>query len=353
MVAEDLKGGFAMRRYRWGGLLFVLLLMGQFTIGAAQERPDGPPRNIILIGWDGVQREHLREAMARNEMPHLQQLCAGGSLVAIDILRETETCPGWAQILTGYEPEVTGVYSNSRYQSIPKGYTIFERLKQARGRDGIATAMVVPNGHYLGVDPQREKEVFGDPETLKAAAKKAGGFIRVENGRTFQVIPGEPYYYAREGLDIFAAGKSVNNETGRAVLDTLKKLKDRSFFLFVHFGDVDHQGHAYGENSREYNEALIDNDRWLGLIVAKLKESGLYSQTLIYVTSDHGFDEGMKTHYNAPYIFLGSNDARVVRRGLRTDITPTLLERFGVDITRFQPPLDGHSLLRPFEAPKW
>jgi hypothetical protein len=342
-----------MRNYRWSGLLLAAILLSQLAAGTARELPGGPPRNIILIGWDGVQREHLREALARNELPNLQQLCAGGSLVAIDILRETDTCSGWAQVLTGYEPEVTGVFSNSRYQSIPKGYTIFERLKETRGRDGIATAMVVPNGRYLGVDPLREKEVSGDPEVLKTKAKNAGGYIRVENGRTIQAIPGEPYYYAREGLDSFMAGKSSNEEMGNAALDTLTKLKDRSFFLFVYFGETDHQGHVYGENSREYNAALIDNDRWLGLMVVKLKELGLYSQTLVYVTADHGFDEGLKTHYNAPYIFLAGNDVKLIRRGFRTDITPTILDRFGIDLTKLQPPLDGHSLLRPYTAPKW
>jgi hypothetical protein len=58
----------------------------------------------------------------------------------------------------------------------------------------------------------------------------------------------------------------------------------------------------------------------------KLKDLNLYHQTLIYVTADHGFDEGQKTHNDAPYVFLGTNDAGVIRRGERADIT-TIMER--------------------------
>ena len=41
----------------------------------------------------------------------------------------TDTKAGHSEILTGYGPTVTGVYSNGHYQAIPKGLTLFERLK--------------------------------------------------------------------------------------------------------------------------------------------------------------------------------------------------------------------------------
>jgi hypothetical protein len=42
-----------------------------------------------------------------------------------------------------------------------------------------------------------------------------------------------------------------------------------------------------------------------------------------------------------------------VRRGTRADIAPTILERFGVDLKRIDPPLDGHPLTKPFNPPIW
>ncbi len=85
----------------------------------------------------------------------------------------------------------------------------------------------------------------------------------------------------------------------------------------------------------------------------KLRELKLYDKTLIYITADHGFDEGMKKHRDAPYVFLGTNDPKVIRRGVRPDIAPTILDRFGLDLTAMKPPLDGLPLTKPYEAPIW
>ncbi|HPZ82426.1 MAG TPA: alkaline phosphatase family protein, partial [Thermogutta sp.] len=127
--------------------------------------------------------------------------------------------------------------------------------------------------------------------------------------------------------------------------------KDRPFFFFVHFASVDHQGHRFGENSKEYNDALISNDTWTGKIIAKLKELGLYDKTLVYVTADHGFNEGETRHSYAPYVILATNDPLVKRDGMRQDIAPTILARFGLDLSRFQPPLDGEPLTQPATKP--
>lgn len=61
----------------------------------------------------------------------------------------------------------------------------------------------------------------------------------------------------------------------------------------------------------------------------------------------------MKTHADAPYVFLATNDRGIVRRGTRADIAPTILERFGLDLKRINPPLDGHPLTKPYNPPIW
>ncbi len=307
--------------------------------------PFGPSRNAILIGWDGAQRNHVKESLGRGELPNLQKLGSEGRLVAIDIYRVTDTKAGWAQILTGYEPEITGVYSNGRYQPIPVGYTIFERLENSFGPDNFITVAVIgKKGHVDDDPPQRKPYKEGD---------KVEGQIVTEGGVKYQLIPGKPYYYTKDGMDLFINGLETNERVGTRAIALLDQYKDKPFFFFVHFAEVDHKGHAFGENSKEYNDALISSDYWTGRIMEKLKELNLYDETLIYVTADHGFDEGMTTHNDAPYVFLGTNDITVVRRGERADITPTILERFGISLASISPPLDGQPLTRPSELPEW
>jgi hypothetical protein len=308
---------------------------------------EGQPRNIILIGWDGAQRNHVKESLNRGELPNLERLSSEGALVAIDILRVTDTKAGWTEILTGYEPEVTGVFSNRYFQPIPKGYTVFERLEEFFGPENFVTVAVIGKKGNLGANPPERKPF------KKGKKKRAGEKIIIENGVTYRLIPAGPYYHTKENMDIFINGLMRDKKVGSKTLDLLEHYRDKPFFFFVHFAEVDHKGHRYGENSEEYNDALISADLWTGKIMEKLRELKLYDKTLIYITADHGFDEGMKRHRDAPYVFLGTNDPTVISRGVRPDIAPTILDRFGLDLTEMKPPLDGHPLTKPYEAPIW
>jgi arylsulfatase A-like enzyme len=335
---------------------------------------DGP-RNVILIGWDGAQRAHVHECLGRGELPTLKKLGEEGGLVDIDVVNgATDTKAGWSQILTGYNPEVTGVYSNGKYRDIPKGLSVFERLEEHFGADKFVTVAVIGKSAHCGeIRPPSKVRLDGnapaegDQPAAKKAAKKAAagnkqakqpgagkqatGAIVEENGVKYRVFGGSPYYTMHKSCDVWEYGLVQDEKVGSRALELLDKYKDKPFFFFVHFAEVDHSGHKAGENSKEYNDALISGDTWTGKIIEKLKQLGLYDKTTVYVTADHGFNEGANGHPYAPYVFLGTNDARVKRAGMRQDITPTVLERFGLDLGKFEPKLDGESLAVPAVKP--
>jgi len=307
-------------KYRFRSIsAVVILLFLCFSInlfpnpGTASEKP----QNVILIGWDGAQRNHIKECLERKELPNLLQLSKEGTVVSIDILRTTDTKAGWSQILSGYEPETTGVFSNKTYKPIPIGLTIFERLETFFGTKKIYTGAII------------------------------GKKDNVDN------TEGKPFFNCTQKMDLFLNGLTYNSLVGLYTLSIIESNQKNQFFLFVHFAEVDSYGHQFGENSKEYNNALISSDYWTGEIMNTLKELGLYEQTKIYITSDHGFDEGKNSHNDAPYVFLGTNDKGVIRCGTRADITPTILDRMGVPLDTLKPKLDGHSLLRPFTEPIW
>jgi len=337
----------------------MVILLAAFSVRGVERA--GTPQNFILIGWDACQRNHLKECIARNEVPNLMKLTSEGKLVAIDITRITDTKAGWTQILTGYEPEKTGVFSNGIYQPIPVGYTVFERLEKFFGPDNIATVAIIGKKGHVDADPpqkipmekllQREKRAVAKGKTRPTRSE--GGKIVEENGKQYWVVPGKPYSNTKDHIDVFINGLIENQKVLAAAIEHLEKYKDKRFFFFVHFAEPDHLGHAHGENSKEYNGGIISDDECTGKIIAKLKELGLYDKTLIYITADHGFDEGETSHRDAPYVFLATNDPAVVRRGLREDVTPTILKRFGLDLSKIDPPLDGHPLTQPYAPPIW
>lgn len=280
----------------------------------------GVPKHVILIGWDGVGRSALKELMSQGKLPNVETLGSEGKLVAIDIMRMTRTKPGFTQILTGYMPEVTGVYTNTIYRPIPKGLSIFERIKS-----------------FYGPDQYKTVAVMGKKGSLKKLDKEGGLF-----------------YHIQEGIDHLVYGLHGNNEVGIQAEFYFQRLSDNPFFMFLLFPDSDYAGHRANEGSDMYQNAVISCDMWLGRLIAKLKELGMYRNTLIYVTADHGFMPGMKRHDDAPYIFLATNDKNIQRRGFREDIMPTILTRMGVPIDKISPPLDGSPLNKPEkEKPIW
>ncbi len=392
---------------RWLRWVVPIVTIGLLaTVAFAQTGREGPPRNVILIGWDGAQRAHLHECLARGELPNLKALADEGALVDIDIITgATDTKAGWTQILTGYHPEVTGVYSNGRYRDVPAGLSIFERLKKHFGPDFVCVAVIGKREHcgeirapfkkqlteeeaqqfleqqkgvqekqkaaqklkaaqaagQAGVQVQAEKpkqpgravkeQAAKKPQPQPGAGRQVLGRIVEEGGVKYLVFEGSPYYTMHKACDVWEYGLMDDDKVGTLAIQLIEKYKDRPFFFFVHFASVDHQGHRFGENSKEYNDALISNDAWTGKIVEKLKELGLYDKTLIYVTADHGFDEGKTSHSYAPYVFLATNDPLVKRAGMRQDIAPAILDRFGVDLSKLEPPLDGEPLTKPPTKP--
>jgi len=186
---------------------------------------------------------------------------------------------------------------------------------------------------------------------LSSGSLKPLDGMKVKHRLAKPSLRGEPFYNAKPAIDLFHGDKARSaDEVGRLALDSLDQYGRGRFFAFFHFSDPDHAGHKHGENSREYSDAIIAADRWLGRIVEKLKELGIYEDTRIYVTSDHGFDEGKTTHSMAPYVFLAINDPEIKRRGDQRDIVPTILMRMGVDVSKINPPLLGRLLTEPERA---
>ena len=75
-----------------------------------------------------------------------------------------------------------------------------------------------------------------------------------------------------------------------------------------------------------------------------LKAQRLDEATVIYVTTDHGFDPGARTHKETPDARLAPNDPAVKTGGTLADTPATILQRFGVPLDDLNSKLIGRPL---------
>ena len=292
--------------------------------------------NVIVVGWDGTQWDHLRQCFSKelpecsDGLPNLDTL-TGGTIFELTVTSgRTNTKPGWGQILSGYNAEVIRVFDNQDYHPIPEGYSIFEKFEAYFGQAEAVTMFV------SGKHTNTGGACIGDPTV--------DGF-----GNPLIEEYGQPWCLIKDNLDYFEINLQENINVGNRAVALLEAHQNDLFFAFFMFGDPDKTGHNFGENSENYSAMLIDDDAWLGDIVEKLKELGIFTNTVIYVVTDHGFNEDMQVHGNAPFGFFASNDPGVQRSGDRKDLTPTILERLNISRGAIgsAPPVDGFSLSSP------
>jgi len=325
------------------------------------------PKNVLIIGWDGAGRYELNKFMEECPYPtSIERLAEEGALVAIDVLGNTETKPGWATVLTGYRSSKHRVRTNEDWLPIPKGYTILERLESIYG-DEIFTAFLVGKGGNMNarrgwVEPLGDKftEILESPpdEGRKLWRRLEKGSIVKDNDNWYHRVPNMPYFFTKKGIDYYKCNITGGDDDKitDVVLDALELLRehaDEHFAMFIHFDAPDHHGHQYGEDSVEYYRDLKALDYALGDILEELWDLGVLDNTLVYVTADHGFDIGKHAHLDAPFVWLATNDKSVMRRGYQVDIAPTIYESLGIDWRDFEPPLDGNPLNEPYNPPIW
>jgi hypothetical protein len=293
--------------------------------------------NVVVVGWDGTQYDHLQEcyngqlAECPNGLPNLRRLSDDRVFYSYTTNAATSTKPGWAQIFTGYDAEVTGVWDLQYYQPIPEGYTVFEKIENTFGPANVTTMMISAKGVHTG------GACIGD--------------WTYENGVPVIEDLGQPFCLTKFHLDYFEVEMVQNSAIATRGLELLGTHQNDQFFSLFLFRNPDVTGHLAGENSPPYTNQLVELDNYLGQIMARLEELGLSNNTLVYVVTDHGFGEDGTVHTNAPYGFYATNDPLAMRSGDRKDLAATFLERLGID-PQFggTPPLNAYSLtsIAPF-----
>lgn len=300
-------------------------LAASLLVSAAMTTAASAADRVVLISWDGVRRDTLHElleyqpiAEAPRECPHttdrealmpepcgdhwtcLPNLCQFQVVDSKDVEGKALTRPQHAQMLTGYGPQETGDITNSGRAGVPEGMTIYEHL--AVVRPDVTTV------HLAGL------KFIGEGVISHAMGSGAIDLL-LRRGSRDRYTGIDTTSQVEAGLD-FLGGTPA-------------------FFFFIHYKAADVVGHRAGDRGRAYRQAIIGNDTQLGAVLALLDGWGQLEGTKVYVTTDHGFDGIFHINRDTPSVaetWLASNAHDLTPgEGSILDVTPTVLDAFGVD----------------------
>ncbi len=221
-------------------IVFLLLSAAAFSQNAT---------HVVVLGFDGMSPNGIKNA----NTPNFDELIKNGShTFHAHAVMPTSSSSNWASMIMGAPPEKHGIFTNKWDRIDGRKQTFCGRRK---GR-------IWPT-------------VFGVIRDQRKHLKIACFHDWVRFGRLTD-------RYAFNRLE-----SSINEmRTARRAAHYIKRKKPD--FLFLHFDHVDHAGHMLGHGTPEYFKAVEVADSLAGVIINALKQAGIFENTIILVTADHG-----------------------------------------------------------------
>jgi len=295
-----------------------------------------PQPNLVVITIDTLRADHLGcYGYKQIHTPNIDALAVSSFRFERAYTPVPVTLPAHTAIFTGTYPTYSGMHDFSGNKLSAKQPTLATVLKQ----QGYTTGAVVGSA--------------------------------VLDSR-FGLNQGFDFYY--DHFDFNRLQESNLEEMERpgnvvadVALDWLAKNSRSKFFLWMHLYDPHYPYHPPAPYSAEYKDRPYDGeiafaDAQVGRLISFLKTKGLYENTVVVLSGDHGEslgEHGEKTHgffiYNATLhvpmmIHLPGSAARTVSELANlADLMPTVLQALKVDVPS---EVQGRSLLPLLTAKK-
>jgi arylsulfatase A-like enzyme len=333
--------------------------------------------NVILIGVDTLRADRLSSyGYTASKTPAIDSLAADGVRFAEMTAQASWTKPSFATILTGLYPSShTAVGKSDR---LPQAVTT---LAEAMAAGGYHTGGIVDNvsiSPAFGFEQGFADYVYLSPDYLFGAEESASQLGLYQGLRRVWARATGGRVYVRS---FYQEAGVVNREA----ISWLEANKGTRFFLFLHYMDphdpyFEHpyngRGYARAGNqnpdpalaptfSRLYDGEVSYLDQHLGELFTWLKTQGLYDDSLVVLTSDHGeeFQEhggwwhGQTLYQEQIAVPLivkypgGARAGTVVDELARSlDVAPTILDAAGLPAPET---MQGRSLWSATEPPEF
>ena len=284
-------------------ILFLLL----FTLTSAYGRGNNKvghrrAQHVVWIGIDGWGSYAFRDSF-HCEMKNIRQLMAEGAWTTkARTVMPSVSGPNWGAMFTSALPCMNGIVDNANGPAVPPVAatehglfpTIFHVVRQAY--------------------PEAEIGVQHEWITIK-------------------------YYVDSLDCNHVKHIEEANAETDTPA-EAAKYIKERKPDLFfIHIDQVDHVGHHDGHHTPQYFDCVNRVDSQIGQIVQAVKDAGIYDDTILILTSDHGgVGKGHGGNHpdelNIPVVYCGKGvkqNYEIPSVVMQFDVASTIAYIFGIE----------------------
>ena len=309
------------------------------NLGEPERRP-----NVILISIDTLRPDHLGcYGYAKDTSPSLDALCEDAVVFEQAIAHAPSTLHSHASMLTSLLPQHHQATWSAKTRIPEQALTLAEVLQES----GYRTAGFTGGGQMdrvFGLD--QGFDTFRQPVTpyFAGTVQEGVGWLEQDDESPFFLFlhsyeVHHPYVPRADYMALFD-GEYSGSLPDEISLELINQINNGEI-SFDETTDLEHVLSAYDAEVRSSDDGLAN-------LVRYLQETGLYDETLIVFTSDHGeeFGEhgtvGMHSHtlfdelLRVPLVikFPGSEHAgvRVGHQVRSFDIPPTVVSAVGVTI---------------------
>jgi arylsulfatase A-like enzyme/lipopolysaccharide biosynthesis regulator YciM len=276
--------------------------------------------NVLLISMDTTRADRLGcYGYDKNTTPNIDSFAGESVLFKSAVAHVPFTFPSHLSIMTGTLPIYHGSHDNGGMPISDAHITLAEVLKEDGYKTGAILASYVLNAQF-GLNQGFDTYTDFDDSSV--------------------------------GTTAFCNGRRAA-ETGHLAIEWIEENKEDKFFLFAHYYDPHFPydpNEPFAANFKDpYDGEIASVDESVGRIMEKLKELGLYDDTLIIIVGDHGellgeHEEAGHGYYiyegavKVPFIVKmpGSNRPYVVDDTVGLiDIFPTVCSMVGITVPEF------------------
>lgn len=344
--AESLSRREILKYGLYGGMLAGLA--PSLWLGGCRKQWSSKRPNIIFILIDTLRADHVGCCgYRRNTTPNIDALAREGILFNNAIVAAPWTLPSVASIMSSQYPYVLGIRDKTTVVN-----DRFPMFSQVLKKHDYTTCGIVSHtllsarlGFGRGFDSYDETGVFGHGGiSSPAVTSKAISFLQQNRKNPFFLFTHyfDPHYHyvLHKQYDYYPSYKGILR-SGHPILDLWRRRNKLSKDDIKYLVSL-------------YDSEIAFTDQHVGQLLAEVRKHGLYDDSIIIVTADHG-EEFMERGWIGHTITLNQElirvplimkfpgyKARIIDSGVGLiDIMPTIYQYLGLKIPDG---LDGRAL---------